>query len=30
MDADSSLDQVYFPNNGVVSAVAVYADGRHH
>ena len=27
MDADSSLDQVYFPNNGVVSAVAVYADG---
>src|SRR6202035_4460238 len=27
MDADSSLDQVYFPNSGVVSAVAVYADG---
>src|ERR1700737_2757021 len=27
MDADSSLDQVYFPDSGVVSAVAVYADG---
>ena len=27
MDADGSLDQVYFPNSGVVSAVAVYADG---
>jgi CRP-like cAMP-binding protein len=27
MDAESSLDQVYFPNSGVVSAVAVYADG---
>src|SRR6202035_3797969 len=27
MDADSSLDQVYFPNSGVVSAVAAYADG---
>src|SRR5580700_10816754 len=27
MDADSSLDQVYFPDSGVVSVVAVYADG---
>ena len=27
MDADSSLDQVYFPDSGVVSAVAVYTDG---
>src|SRR5580658_11207397 len=27
MDADSPLDQVYFPYSGVVSAVAVYADG---
>jgi CRP-like cAMP-binding protein len=27
MDADSPLDQVYFPDNGVVSVVAVYADG---
>ena len=27
MDADSSLDHVYFPDSGVVSAVAVYADG---
>jgi CRP-like cAMP-binding protein len=27
MDADSVLDQVYFPDSGVVSAVAVYADG---
>src|ERR1700682_2083308 len=27
MDADSSLDQRYFPDSGVVSAVAVYADG---
>ncbi len=27
MDADSPLDQVYFPDSGVVSAVAVYADG---
>src|SRR6202022_2527006 len=26
-DADSPLDQVYFPDSGVVSAVAVYADG---
>jgi CRP-like cAMP-binding protein len=27
MDADSSLDHVFFPNSGVVSIVAVYADG---
>jgi CRP-like cAMP-binding protein len=27
MDADSSLDHVYFPDNGVVSVVAVYGDG---
>jgi CRP-like cAMP-binding protein len=27
MDADSALDQVYFPDSGVVSIVAVYADG---
>jgi CRP-like cAMP-binding protein len=27
MDADSVLDHVFFPNSGVVSAVAVYADG---
>jgi CRP-like cAMP-binding protein len=28
MDADSSLDHVYFPESGVVSVVAVYADGN--
>ena len=28
LDADSSLDDVFFPDSGVVSAVAVYADGR--
>jgi CRP-like cAMP-binding protein len=28
MDADSSLDHVYFPDNGVVSVLAVYADGN--
>ena len=28
MDADSSLDHVFFPDSGVVSAVAVYADGN--
>ena len=28
MDADSLLDQVFFPDSGVVSAVAVYADGN--
>jgi CRP-like cAMP-binding protein len=27
MDADSSLDHIYFPDSGVVSVVAVYADG---
>jgi CRP-like cAMP-binding protein len=27
MDADSSLDHVFFPDSRVVSAVAVYADG---
>src|SRR5438105_4564025 len=27
IDADSSLDYVYFPDKGVVSIVAVYANG---
>src|SRR6202023_3423979 len=27
MDADRSLDHVFFPDSGVVSVVAVYADG---
>jgi CRP-like cAMP-binding protein len=27
VDADSSLDHVYFPDSGVISIVAVYADG---
>ena len=27
MEADSSLDHVFFPDSGVISAVAVYADG---
>jgi len=27
MDTDSSLDHVFFPDNGVVSVVAVYSDG---
>jgi len=27
MDADSSLDHVYFPDSGVVSVLAVYGDG---
>jgi hypothetical protein len=27
MDAESSLDHVFFPDIGVVSAVAAYADG---
>ena len=27
MDADSSLDHIYFPDSGVVSVVAVYANG---
>jgi hypothetical protein len=28
MDADSSLDYVFFPDSGVVSVVAVYSHGR--
>jgi CRP-like cAMP-binding protein len=28
MDADSSLEHVFFPDSGVISAVAVYSDGR--
>jgi CRP-like cAMP-binding protein len=28
IDADGPLDHVFFPDSGVVSAVAVYADGR--
>ena len=27
MDADSSLDHVFFPDSGVISEVAVYSDG---
>ena len=27
MNADSPLDNVFFPDSGVVSVVAVYADG---
>jgi CRP-like cAMP-binding protein len=27
LDADGSLDHVFFPESGVVSVVAVYADG---
>ena len=27
MDADSSLDHVFFPDSGIISVVAVYADG---
>src|SRR5271163_3949428 len=27
MNADSALEHVFFPNSGVVSVVAVYADG---
>jgi hypothetical protein len=27
VDADSSLEHVYFPNSGVISIVAVYPDG---
>src|SRR5580692_9217365 len=27
MNADSSLDHVFFPDSGVISVVAVYADG---
>jgi hypothetical protein len=28
LDADSSLDHIFFPESGVVSVVAVYADGN--
>jgi CRP-like cAMP-binding protein len=28
MDADSSLDQIFFPDSGVVSVLAVYSDGN--
>jgi CRP-like cAMP-binding protein len=28
IDADGSLDHVYFPDNGVISLLAVYADGN--
>ena len=28
MDADSSLDHIYFPDTGVISVVAVYEDGK--
>jgi CRP-like cAMP-binding protein len=28
MDADSSLDYIFFPDSGVVSVLAVYADGH--
>src|SRR5438477_9756808 len=28
MEADSSLDHVFFPHSGVVSVLAVYADGH--
>jgi CRP-like cAMP-binding protein len=27
LDADSALDDVFFPDSGVISALAVYADG---
>jgi CRP-like cAMP-binding protein len=27
IEADSSLDRIFFPNSGVISVVAVYADG---
>ena len=27
VDADSAIDHVYFPDSGVVSVLAVYADG---
>ena len=27
LDADNSLDHVYFPDSGVMSVVAVYPDG---
>jgi CRP-like cAMP-binding protein len=28
MNADSALDHIFFPDSGVVSVVAVYADGK--
>src|SRR5437588_9033778 len=28
LDVDASLDHVFFPNSGVISAVAVYTDGN--
>jgi hypothetical protein len=28
IDADSSLDHVFFPDDGVVSVLAVYANGN--
>src|ERR1700674_5554120 len=28
LDADSSLDHIYFPDTGVISVVAVYEDGK--
>jgi CRP-like cAMP-binding protein len=28
LDADSALDEVFFPDSGVISVVAVYADGN--
>src|SRR5262249_23660312 len=30
LDVDASLDHVLFPNSGVISVVAVYADGQRH
>src|SRR6202521_5226907 len=27
LDADSALDHIFFPDSGVISALAVYADG---
>jgi hypothetical protein len=27
MDAESSLDHIFFPDSGVISSLAVYADG---
>jgi len=28
LDVESSIDHVFFPNSGVISVVAVYADGN--
>jgi hypothetical protein len=30
MDADSTLDHIFFPDSGVVSVVAVYAGRQRH